>query len=478
MNPLVFTSAVKLILGTIASACTVHPLLAATRPNFIVIYTDDHRADGLGFVNPRVSTPNLDQLAGRGVYFPQAFTISALCSPSRAQLLTGRYASQNGVTELASSIGSQGPATSTLNRDEPIVFRLLGDAGYTTGLVGKWHLETPPSDCGFAFQRYFYGNGDFGGVTFRDESGREMRTTRHVEAENARFGREFLNHAQALGKPFALFYNTRLPHMDNSFEWPVEDESLEKHPIDGFSPPRSWTDRLAGKPAYLRTGRNRAQAEKYGYRDSSRLAQHQRAYYAAVSEMDAKLGEFLDEIERLGLFESTYIVVMGDNGWFLGEHRFTSKVLAYEESIRVPLIIAGPSVRPSVSDALALNIDIAPTLLAWAHLPEVDNIYGRSLAGTVNGDHSPVRNAFLYEMPPAMETARNPYIRALRDSRFKLIRTYDATGMHPTNEDELYDLNIDPGEEANLATMPAYASVVAEMRTKLESEIKAVAATR
>ncbi|MGH8021580.1 MAG: sulfatase-like hydrolase/transferase [Opitutaceae bacterium] len=447
---------------------------SATPPNFVVIYIDDQRADALGFVNPRVQTPNLTRLAGQGLYFPQAFTVSALCSPSRAQLLTGRYGSQNGVTELASRTSAAGQDTS-VNAGEPLVFLTLKNAGYRAGLVGKWHIENTPGECGFEYQRWFYGNGDYFDVPFLTEAGDEIPTFGHVEAANVRFGIEFIKEASAAEAPFALFFNTRAPHMNSAFAWSVEDATREKHPLEIFSPPGSWSDDLSGKPAYLKSGRNRMQALHYGYEHAYDLGRHQQGYYSAVSELDAHLGSLFEEMKRLGLMDDTYIILMGDNGWMLGEHRFTSKVLAYEESIRVPLVLAGPGIKPGVSHQLALNIDIAPTLLEWAGLAADPKMYGKSLAAIASSSGAPpIRDAFLYEMPPAAETARNPFIRAIRSSRYKFIRTYDATGTRPAGEDELYDLAIDPEEESNLAGVVNYFGVKRILEDRLEAEMLAV----
>ena len=131
--------------------------------------------------------------------------------------------------------------------------------------------------------------------------------------------------------------------------------------------PLSWNDDLVGKPEYLKTARNRTQALKYGYQDSNRVREHKRDYYASVEQMDQAVGRVLDELDRLRIRDKTWIIFMGDNGWFLGEHGMTSKVLPYEESMRVPMMIAGPGTKRSgLRSKLALNIDLTATIFELA----------------------------------------------------------------------------------------------------------------
>ncbi len=455
------------------------PVTVPAQPNFIVIYTDDMRADGLGFLGGHVQTPHLDRLARRSVYFPQAFVVSALCSPSRAQLLTGRYSSQNGVAELpAEKPGDTAPRKTRFNADEPLLPALLGAGGYLTGTIGKWHIDNKPDSCGFEYARYVYGNGDYYDQTFIDEKGREHPTRGHVEVANAAFGHEFLGQARAENRPFFLFYNTRAPHMDSRYEWPSAAATRERHPPASFPLPATLDGSLAGKPGYLEQSRSRTQALHYGYRDPNRVRQHESEYYSTIAELDTAIAPLLDELEADGLLANTYIILMGDNGWFIGEHLFTSKVLAYEESIRVPLLVSGPGIEPGASPQLALNIDIAPTLMEWAGLQVPAKMYGRSLAGAARNPSTAGRDAFLYEMAPASDTARNPFIRALRTDRAKLIRTYQMGSETQVDFVELYDLQSDPTEKHNLATDPAHAALLQKLNRRLDREIEDVARRR
>ncbi|MBA4136662.1 MAG: hypothetical protein C0518_05030 [Opitutus sp.] len=468
------------IVLTALLSCEPQAFAAGTRqPNFIVIYADDLRADGLSGLGGPAPTPNLDRLLARSMRFPHAMVVSPLCTPSRAQLLTGRYSSQNGVAELPpEKPGDTAPRRTRFNAGEPLLPELLRAGGYITGVVGKWHIDNAPETCGFDFVRTVYGNGDYYDQSYTDEDGRRHPTTGHVEDANAAFGSEFLAHAHAAKKPFFLFYNTRAPHMDSRYSWPSEAATRARLSDERFHLPETLDGSLEGKPSYLEAGRNRTQAMRYGYEDPARVRQHQQEYYATIVELDAKIQRLLDAIEREDLADSTYIVFMGDNGWFLGEHLFTSKVLAYEASVRVPLFISGPGIGPGSSVELATNLDIAPTLLDWAGVAVPDKVYGRSLRSAVSSGGGALRNAVLYEMAPAPDTARNPFIQALRTDTMKLIRTYRTGSETDVEFVELYDLARDPQERHNLADYPEFAARLKEINERMDQEIEAVARGR
>jgi arylsulfatase A-like enzyme len=254
--------------------------------------------------------------------------------------------------------------------------------------------------------------------------------------------------------------------------------------------PASWRDDLSGKPPYLARSRFRTQGEKYGYATEAGIRAHRRQYLAIVSQMDRSLGRLVEACGRLGLGENTYVFLMGDNGWFMGEHGFTSKVLAYEESMRVPLVVAGPGLEGAADGRLVLNADLAPTMLDLAGLPVPGNMHGRSLApllggrnlaaalggratppalvgqATLAGGRAPLagrqaplggqappwRESILYEAL-APELSSWPLV-AVRTRDFKYIQTFDLADRSQTAFEELYDLRNDPAEMRNLAPSP------------------------
>jgi arylsulfatase A-like enzyme len=409
-------------------------------PNFIILFTDDQRFDALWVAgNPYIFTPNLDSICREGCYFSQACVVTSICSPSRAALLSGRYGSSNGVVSVGRNQG--------LNPDEKTLFQYLEDRQYLTGMVGKWHLEEEPGSCGFGFTSYFEGNGSYYGREFMTRGSLDTAYW-FIEDYNVDQSISFIESALKKDKPFALFHCTQVPHMDHTFDWDVLDSTQAIYARRSLEPPANWKDDLEGKPDYLKSSRSRQRALYYGYNDRDSLINHMERYYSAITELDASLGRLFSFLREKNLGQSTYIVFMSDNGWFLGDHTFTSKVLAYEESIRVPFAIAGPGIPPGKSDALVLNIDIAPTVLELAGMDIPENMQGCSLLPVMKGSARQVRDEIFYEAP---ESNLGSYpLYAIRTKDWKYIQTYDIQDPTRLIFEELYHLEDDPHEMKNL----------------------------
>jgi arylsulfatase A-like enzyme len=305
------------------------------RPNFLFILTDDQRHDAMGCAgNPHIRTPNLDALAARGMRFRNGFVTLSICSPSRAACLTGNYGSVNGVTVLGAGL-SRGQATFA---------HRLKQQGYRTGQIGKWHIATRPGECGFDAS-----DGRPSGDGERSAPGAGSpppRIERGGEDAKAARAIQFLRDAAKRDQPFLLWLCTNVPHMP----WNPRKETLALYDEGKLPVPGNHTDDLAGKPAYLKTNRNRKNGQAMGYGEGDGIRKQKRQYYAAITDMDTSMGKVLADLDRLGLRDNTYVFWMGDNGWLLGEHGFSSKVLPYEPSIRVPFLVAGPGVRPGSTD--------------------------------------------------------------------------------------------------------------------------------
>ena len=425
------------------------------RPNFIFILTDDQRHDALGCAgNVSIRTPNMDALASRGVRFENAFVTLSICSPCRAASLTGRYGSANGVTSVPG----------TIDPDERTIAHILRDAGYRTGMIGKWHLGNTPQQCGFDSATYFMSNGPYYGRSVID-NGVEKTAKGYIEDYNADRAIEFLKKSADSAQPFFLFYCPQVPHMNHEFDWPAREETLALYDASEMPLPMTWRDDLADKPPYLKDSRSRTQALHYGYDQAENVQRHWQRYYAAITEMDASLGRLLGAVDDLGLDDNTYIFLMGDNGWFMGEHGFTSKVLPYEESIRVPMIMTGPTVRPRVDDHLVLNIDIAPTVLDLAGLTTPQGIHGTSMRRLLRGRGPRWRRSFLYEAPTPSLGSWPLY--AVRTDRWKYIQTFDKANPQRLAFEELYDLKTDPKETTNLAGLARHAKRQAALKAEL-----------
>lgn len=427
------------------------------RPSFIIIYTDDQRADALGCAgNPAIITPTLDSLCRQGRHFQNAFVTLSICSPSRAALLTGRYGSANGVV----GVGLE----RKLNAREITVAEYLKEAGYHTSMIGKWHLGDTPETLGFKESHYFTSNGPYYNRTMV-EYGEEITAEGFIEDHIAGKAVDFLDRMEDEYDPFFLFYCTQLPHMDNSFDWEVQPETLAMYVNKTISLPDTQHDSLNNKPKYLKTSRSRERGNSYGYQDEDSLKNHMLRYYAAITEMDAALGRVFEKLKSTGLDENTYIIVMGDNGWFLGEHGFTSKVLAYEKSIRVPLIISGPDVVLGNSSELVLNIDIAPTVLELAGLEIPTNLHGKSLLPLMRNEEVVWREDFLYEAPEP-QLGSWP-LEAVRTQEWKYIKTYDLENPEQAAYEELYNIREDPEEMNNLVHDQFLNNVLNDLRSRL-----------
>ncbi|EMI58144.1 sulfatase-like hydrolase/transferase [Rhodopirellula sallentina] len=432
--------------------------VAAERPNIVFILTDDHRSDCLGVSSQqRVRTPNLDRIAASGTRFTDAFVTLAICSPSRAACLTGRYGSSNGVTAIGRS---------KLNPGEPTFAKALRKKGYRTGVTGKWHLGTTPAECGFDFASTCWSNGTWYDRQFTID-GKKQKMPGFVDDVTASESIRFMRQAQQDDEPFVLWMCTQVPHMDHKLSWPASKEYLDQYDQEIMPLPQSWDDDLDGKPEYLKTSRNRTRGLEYGYDKPQNIRRHTRDYYASVQQMDAAVGRVIDELDQAGLRENTWIIVMGDNGWMLGEHGMTSKVLPYEESMRVPMAIAGPNTPAQVRDDLVLNIDLTATVYELAGLPVPQKLHGRSLLPLVAGETTKDwRTSFLYEAPTP-QLGSQP-LWAIRNHRWKYIET-EVEGSSTTFA-ELYDLQSDAVELKNLAADAKHQDLVNELREDLHSQ--------
>lgn len=429
---------------------------APPRANIVFILTDDHRWDSYGAAATfPLQTPHLDSIADRGTRFDNAFVTLAICSPSRAACLTGRYGSANGVTSFGKV---------SLAKGETTFAQALQQAGYATGVAGKWHLKTTPAECGFEFASTCWSNGTWYNRKFTID-GRSKKMAGFVDDVAADESLRFIAQATESDRPFALWLCTQVPHMDGRHTWPARREFLDRHPAQDIEVPLSWDDDLSGKPEYLKSARNRTRGLEYGYDDPQKIQAHTRDYRASVEQMDAAVGRVLNALRDGDLEQNTWIIFMGDNGWLLGEHGMTSKVLPYEESMRVPMAICGPSTEPRVSDRLVLNIDLTATIYDLAGLEIPEPLHGRSLLPLVSGQ-TPAdwRTDFLYEAPTS-QLGSQP-LWAVRSERWKLIET--RLQSHPKHRLlELYDLHNDAIERRNLATDPRHRQTVNRLSARL-----------
>jgi len=433
------------------------------RPNFVVIIADDmaYGLLGSGRRFPFLPLPNLQGLAARGVLFDNAFVTTSLCSPSRATLLSGLYAHTHGVLANESV---ELPATVATYP------QILQRAGYETAFVGKWHMDaqTDAPRPGFDYWVSFRGQGVYEDPLL-NENGHAVKRSGYITDLLTEYAVDWLK--QSRTKPFLLILSHKAPHNPA-----VPAERHAAALTDASLPePLSFADTYEGKPAwerrYARCGGTPAayaqcpdpQPDRlppwaWTSRDAPRLQ-----YLRTLLALDDSVGSVLSALDSQGLARSTYVVFLSDNGLFLGEHRLGDKRLAYEESLRIPLVIGGADLTPRRVSAMALNLDLAPTALDLAGLSVPADMQGRSLAKLLRGEPAPVRNSFLYEYQAESFLPIVPDILAVRTATRKYV-TYPSR----PSDLELYDLLTDPSEMRNLAGRPEWAAAQADLRQALE----------
>jgi N-acetylglucosamine-6-sulfatase len=431
------------------------PRVAGAAPrNVIFVLVDDLRFDALGMMgHPWLETPHLDALAKRGVHLRNAFVTTALCSPSRASILTGQYAHKHRVVDNNNPIP---PGTTFFPQ-------YLQKAGYDTAFIGKWHMggESDAPQPGFDRWVSFRGQGTYlPSKNGLNVDGKPVPQRGYITDELTDYAVDWLK-ARPAGRPFFLYLSHKAVHAD----FVPAERHKGRYDAKPFVQPDTMADTPAnydGKPMWVRNQRNSWHGVDFPYHSALDIASYYRRYAETLLAVDDSMGRIVQLLRDRGLLDSTIVVFMGDNGFAFGEHGLIDKRTAYEVSMRVPLLMAGgglPAGR-TVDDVVA-NIDIAPTVLEAAGLtpPPMD---GRSFLPLVRGERIPWREALLYEYYWERNFPQTPAMHAVRGARYKYIRYY---GLWDT--DELYDLQADPLEKRNLVRDPAHSTVVTRMNREL-----------
>lgn len=415
------------------------------RPHILFFLTDDQRWDGMGCAgNPSLKTPNMDRIAHEGVRFENMFVTNALCGPSRACFLTGKYSHNHGVRR-------NGMALSMKQRTFP---EMMKGAGYETAFIGKWHNTDLGRNRGFDYQFGFKGQGQYFNPSVSENYGPEKEYEGHVTDILTDKAVDFIKKDHA--DPFCLLLWFKAPH--RSFHPAERFKNL--YADDIIPEPDNYHDDYKGRPEAVKNANMRIG----DFDDVPDYQTFVKDYYRCLAGVDENVGRVLDALAESGLEENTVVIYAGDNGFFIGEHHFFDKRFMYEESIRVPLLVKYPGrVRSGVVlPQIALNVDIAPTILDLAGVPATDRMDGKSLKPLLFGEETEWREDFLYEYyeyPGAHSGRAN---RGVRTERWKFIHYF----VEP-QEFELYDIQNDPGEMNNLIHDPGYRSVVQTLRKRL-----------
>jgi arylsulfatase len=448
-------SAVLALAVAISLAYTGGAPQNATQPmNIVVLVIDDTRWDSIGVAGNRiVRTPRLDGLASDGIRFTQARVATAICMTSRASLLTGQYMSRHGIDRFGKAL-----ALEAFSRTYPGVLR---NAGYWTGYVGKYDVGAARA-TDFDFLRAYHGR------HWLDTPGGERV---HVTEQNARDSLEFLR-GRPKNKPFLLSVGYFAPHAEDAAKEQYLPQDWSAAPYAGVRvPPSPLADAkyLRALPPFLTAEANEGRVRfKWRFDTPGRYQEYMIRYYRLITEVDEAVGRLVDELKAQGVYENTLIAFIGDNGYFHGDRGLADKWYPYEQALRVPLIVRDPRVqsrrRGTTREQLALNIDIAPTIVSAAGFSVPDAMQGHDLSPLYLSANVPVwRDEFFYEHPTITSRDRIPASQGVirRDWKYVYWPEFDY--------EQLFNLKEDAEEIRNVADEAAHASQRANMRQKLEA---------
>lgn len=475
------------------------PTQVNKRPNIIFIMTDDHATHAIsaygGIFQEIAPTPHIDRLAKEGVLMRNVFCTNAICGPSRAAILTGKFSHLNGYYK-----NHQGGDFDSTQWTFPVAFQ---QNGYTTALFGKWHLGTQP--IGFDFFKYHNNIGQQG--TYYDpifnENGVNKVEAGYATTLTADFALDWLGQNKSSEKPFLMLLQFKAPHRSwepeekyqtlfDGVEMPYPDTFFDDYvsreqtagdtdmTMDYLTPedlklavPDSLTD-LKKIKKWAESGFKRGTGEGWLPHDSmsieeARKWKYQRYikdYLACVKSVDDQIGRVLDYLDENGLTENTLVIYTSDQGFYLGDHGWFDKRFMYEHSLRMPFIARYPTKIPAntTSDAMVMNVDFASTLMDFAEIETNESLQGASFKGNLVGEATSGRSNIYYHYYeyPFWHHVQPHY--GIRSERYKLIHFY-----YDIDAWELYDLEQDPNELNNLYSDTAYSEIVNQMKSELQN---------
>jgi N-acetylglucosamine-6-sulfatase len=450
------------------------------KPNLLVILIDDLRFDETGASgHPYMKTPHIDRLAREGAHFVNAFHTTPLCSPNRASILTGQYASRHGIID---NVGRD-----AMSHRLPNYHVELQKLGYETAHIGKWHMGNDASPRpGYDHWISFPGQGKIVDPVLWEAGGEHVAEGYVTDILTER-AIAYLKRGRR--KPFALFLAHKAVHPDVQQK---QDGTIDVSTMQGYVLPprhrelykgRNYPMRpsvlpldqvLAQKPAWKEVFALRSDPSARPFLEALHVGSQEeiRERAAMMASVDEGVGRILETLEQAGELDRTCIIFLGDNGFFFGEHGLgAERRFPYEEGIRTAFFVRYPArIRPGTTvREMILALDIAPTLIELAGGKPGAHIQGRSFLFLMDNEKREWRRSFLAEY---YNESAWPWIvgmsyKAVRTERHKLVHW-----IHKEDVDELYDLERDPYEIANLIRDPAYAAV----RTQLAEELRRLVA--
>ena len=485
-------------LATLTS-CSVEKKQVLERPNILFILSDDHAKSAIsayGGINAALApTPNIDAIGQDGAIMQNMLCTNSISGPSRACLLTGKYSTEHGYYQNEGGIA--------FDNTQEQYQKLLKENGYTTSVFGKWHMMSEPK--GFDYY-VIHGNNSQQGTYWNpvyDFNGKKEHVEGYATRLTAGFALDWLEKKRDTAKPFCLMLHFKAPHR------PWRPDTCYQHLFDGvqFPYPATFNDDYAGREKTL--GENMATVENHLSRNDlkqtppANLSKEERNkwmswggsgknqfwtpdstlskkelkqwkfqhyikdYLRVVRSVDDQVGRVVKYLKEKGLYENTIIVYMGDQGFYLGEHGLYDKRWMYEESLQMPCLISYPKgiKKEATIKKIALNVDIAPTLLDYAGVQIPSAMHGKSMKNMLAGDTTAIKNwrksaYYQYFEYPKWHNVQPHY--GVRGERYKLIHFY-----YNVDQWEFYDLQKDPNELMNQYKNPIYTSTIEELKDEI-----------
>jgi N-acetylglucosamine-6-sulfatase len=444
------------LLAGLAGAPALHGAPGKPR-NVIFILSDDHRYDAMGFLKaqPWLRTPVMDRMAAEGAHFKNAFVTTALCSPSRASILTGVYAHKHRVVDNNTAI----PKGTTFFPSH------LQKAGYKTGFFGKWHMggESDDPQPGFDEWVSFRGQGSYTPTkSGLNVNGKRVPQKGYITDELNDYALDWLGR-QSKDQPYFMYLSHKAVHAE--FEPAPRHKGMYKDAKFIYPPTMAATGEMAQhRPKWVQDQRNSWHGVEYPYHSSLDIADYFKRYAETLMGVDESIGRVLSALDKRGQLDSTLVIYMGDNGFAFGEHGLIDKRTAYEESMRVPMLARCPELFKGgqTVNGVVAGLDIMPTVLAASGVAAPAGLDGMNFLPLTQGQTSGWRKELLYEYYWERNFPQTPTVHALRGDRYKFIRYHGIWDI-----DELYDLQEDPLESRNLIFSEAHQPVIKEMRDRL-----------
>ncbi len=430
-----------------------------SRPrNVIFVLTDDHRYDAMGFMHGQtwLRTPNMDRMAREGAHLKNAFVTTALCSPSRASILTGVYAHRHQIVDNNTAIPKG-------TRFFP---QLLQQAGYKTAFIGKWHMGNGGDEPQPGFDKWvsFRGQGTYlPSPNGLNVDGKRVPQRGYITDELTDYALDWLQTVPQ-DQPYFLYLSHKAVHS----EFIPAERHKGVFAKEKFVPPKTLAasgEFAQHRPMWVQNQRNSWHGADFPYHSDLNIAQYYEQYAETLLGVDESLGRVFDALQKRGQLDSTLVVYMGDNGFAFGEHGLIDKRTAYEESMRVPMLARCPDLFSGgkVVEKVVAGLDIMPTVLDLAHVAIPQDLDGRSMVPLLTGKSDPQwRNELLYEYYWERNFPQTPTMHALRTDRYKYIHYYGIW-----DSDELYDLQEDPLETNNLIFNPERKATLERLNQRL-----------